>query len=67
MLNHLIHFTAVPGEQPRWGGGCQGENRGPLRFALLPPGRKQNFVLRSDYYQEEVHGDFRRELLNDGQ
>jgi len=33
------------------------------RSAILPPDSKQNYVLRSDYYQEGVHGDFRRELL----
>jgi len=33
------------------------------RTAILPPDSKQNFVLRRDYYQEGVHGDFRRELL----
>jgi len=31
--------------------------------AILPPDSKQNFVLRSDYYQEGAHGDFRREFL----
>jgi len=34
------------------------------RFALLPPDSKQNCVLRSDYYQEGVHGVFCRELLD---
>lgn len=33
------------------------------RIAILPPDSKQNLVLRSDYYQEGVPGDFRRELL----
>jgi len=33
------------------------------RTAILPSDSKQHYVLRSDYYQEEVHGDFRRELL----
>jgi len=33
------------------------------RSAILPLDSKQNYVLRSDYYQEGVHGDFRRELL----
>jgi len=47
----------------RDGGLSGGRSAGPLRFALLPPGSKQNFVLRSDYYQKGVHGDFRRELL----
>jgi len=34
--------------------------------AILPPDTKQNCVLRSDYYQEGVRGDFRRELLSKG-
>jgi len=34
-------------------GGLSGE-----RTAILPPDSKQNCVLRSDYYQEGVHGDF---------
>jgi len=32
--------------------------------AILPLDSKQNSVLRSDYYQKGVHGDFRRELLH---
>jgi len=34
------------------------------RTAILPPDSKQNYVLRSDYYQEGAHGDFRRGLLD---
>jgi len=42
----------------RDGGLSGGRSADPLRFALLPPGSKQNYVLRSDYYQEGVHGGF---------